>query len=177
MAETYPDLALLEDVVHPTIIQAAKTAAAAYANAGVPHALAGALAVGAWGYPRHSKDVDFFVGDEAFEMHGGGLITLAPGVPISIGKIAVDSLSATPEEPFMRDAITRAQVKDGIPILPIEALIYLKLKSPRRKDSVDVVELVKAGIDVALVRGWLGQNAPAMMRRFDGLVREAEEER
>ncbi len=35
--------------------------------AGVRHVLIGALAVGAWGYPRASKDVDFLVGDEAFD--------------------------------------------------------------------------------------------------------------
>ena len=67
MAVKVPDLALLDGVVAPEILAAMRSASAQLTQAGIPHALAGALAVGAWGYPRASKDVNFLVGDEAFK--------------------------------------------------------------------------------------------------------------
>ena len=65
MAAKVPDLSLLNGVVAPEILAAMRSASAQLARTGVRHALAGSLAVGAWGYPRASKGVDFLVGDEA----------------------------------------------------------------------------------------------------------------
>lgn len=79
MAAKVPDLRLLDGVVAPEILAAMRSASAQLARMGVRHALAGALAVGAWGYPRASKDVDFLVGDEAFERHEGGIVHDGPG--------------------------------------------------------------------------------------------------
>jgi hypothetical protein len=67
-----------------------------------------------------------------------------------------------------------APVSGGIPILPIEALIYMKLKSPRRKDAVDVVELVKAGADTVRVANYLTRVAPNLTAKFETLAAEAE---
>src|SRR5262249_788146 len=67
-----PSLSLLHGVVATEILEAMKSASAQLAKTGVRHALVGALAAGAWGYPRASKDIDFLVGDEAFERHAGG---------------------------------------------------------------------------------------------------------
>jgi hypothetical protein len=72
-----PDLKLLEGVVAPEVIEAMKVASAALQKAKVRHVLVGGLAVGAHGFPRATKDVDFLVGDEAFERHAGGLVTFA----------------------------------------------------------------------------------------------------
>ena len=52
-----PDLALLRGVVAPEILQAAEIASQKLAEAGIPHALAGGLAVGSHGYPRTTDDV------------------------------------------------------------------------------------------------------------------------
>ena len=76
MSETTPDLRLLENVVAPRVLAAMRTASGALTSLGVRHALAGGLAVGAYGYPRNTQDVDLLVGDEAFERHAGGLVTL-----------------------------------------------------------------------------------------------------
>jgi hypothetical protein len=57
-----PDFASLSEVVSPRILEAARVASRAMTERGVRHALIGGLAVGAWGYLRATKGVDFVVG-------------------------------------------------------------------------------------------------------------------
>lgn len=173
VASQYPDLALLEDVVSPKVLKAMRTSSRVLMDKHVRHVLVGGLAVGAWGYPRWSKDVDYLVGDEAFVVHQGGIITFAEGVPISSEGIPIDSLSAGAGEEFLAEAVDRPIFVGDIPVAPIEALVYMKLKSPRQKDRVDVIELVKAGIDVDLVSAWLSKHAPEMARKFAHAVDQA----
>jgi hypothetical protein len=172
MASKVPDLSLLNGVVAPEILTAMRSASAQLARAGVRHALVGALAVGAWGYPRASRDVDFLVGDEAFERHEGGIVTLAPGVPIGAGGIPVDHLGVLPHEGHLQQAISRPVADGDLPIAPLEALIYLKLKSPRRRDDADVVELLRIN-DPKPVRLYLEKNAPELLNKFDAATSEA----
>jgi hypothetical protein len=172
-----PDVSLLDDVVAPRILDAMRVAAEQLSRRGVRFALAGGLAVGAHGHPRATRDVDFLVGDEAFCHHAAGLVTVAPGVPIAVGRVAVDPISIDPDEEFLNQAIEAADVSHGIPILPIEALIYMKLKAPRRKDGADIVELAKRGdLPVEDVRAYLSTHAPGLLPKFDGLIEIAEEE-
>ena len=178
MASELPDLAPVFDVNRPEIQEATRGASEALTRAGVQHVLVGGLAVGAWGYPRWSKDVDFLVSDSAFITHQGGFVTFAPGVPISFAGIAIDSLSIAPDEGFLGETLEDPLVVDGIPLVSVEALVYLKLKSPRQKDRADVVELIKAGIDYRAVEAWLDINSPAMATRFsNAMLRAAREER
>ena len=176
MGSGFPDISLLTGVVAPEILNAMRTAAARLQSSGIRHALAGALAVGAYGYPRASKDVDFVVGDEAFTVHDGGVITVNPEIPIRVGHVAVDPISVGPDEPHLMEALQRAPVSEGIPILPIEALVYMKLKSPRRKDAADVVELVKAGVDTIKIANYLTSFAPDLAAKFKTLIADAETE-
>src|SRR5262245_2728711 len=89
MIVEYPDLTRLRGVVAPEVLTAVELASRQLRDAGIPHALAGGLAVGAYGYPRTTDDVDFLVGEEAFSHHAGGLVTLK--VPLySVGKVRVD---------------------------------------------------------------------------------------
>lgn len=169
----YPDLKLLEDVVAPAILDALRKSDEQLKKAGVRHALVGALAVGAYGYPRHSKDVDYLVGDEAYVHHGGGIVSIASGIPISVGNIAIDELSIRPDEPFLVEALEAAPESEGIRILPIEALIYLKLKSPRMKDAVDIIELFKAGADEHSIRTYMNAYAPTLAKKLDDLIKKA----
>src|SRR5712691_9491619 len=102
-----PDFSRLRGVVAAEIIAAAEVASRMLREAGIPHALAGGLAVGVHGYPRTTDDVDFLVGDEAFVKHIGGLVTLK--VPlISIGKVRVDfvSVDEAKEGTQLRPAMT-----------------------------------------------------------------------
>ena len=95
MAPRTPDVSLLDDTVAPRILDAMRVASARLTELGVRHVLVGGLAVGAWGHARATKDVDFLVGEEAFEHHPGALVTMKYGVPIQVGGVAVDLLSAS----------------------------------------------------------------------------------
>lgn len=164
---TKPDPSLLTDVVAARVIEAMEKASAALARAGVRYAVAGALAVGANGHPRATKDADFLVGDEAFEHHAGGLVTLRPGIPFQVNGVAIDLLTIAPDEQFLQEAL------DGS-FLEAPPLVYLKLKSPRLQDQADIVELVKASLDVTACRRYLQANAPDLLARFDELVARAQ---
>lgn len=176
MASEYPDLGPVFEVNRPEIEEATRGSSRALRAAGIRHALVGGLAVGAWGYPRWSKDVDYLVGEEAFVVHPGGFVTFAPGVPIAYERVPVDSISIAQDEGFINDALDRAIVVDGVPVAPAEALVYLKLKSPRRRDFVDVVEMAKAGIDAKFVLSWLSKHAPAQEEKFAKAIEQAQEE-
>lgn len=165
-----PDLRLLDGVVSERVLDAMRAAAQQLSRLGVRHWLVGGLAVGAHGHPRATKDVDFFVGDEAFERHGGGLVTMKPGVPIQANGVVVDHLSAN-EEAFLTEALPSPD--EVLAVAPIEVLLYLKLKSPRAKDRADVVELIKAGADVACTRAFVLEHAPDLVGLLDDATRAA----
>src|SRR5688572_31752203 len=98
---TKPDPTLLIDVVAAKVLEALKLASQALTVAKVRHIVVGGLAVGANGYPRATRDVDFLVGDEAFHHHANGLVTLRPEVPFQVKGVAVDLLSPEAGEDFL----------------------------------------------------------------------------
>jgi hypothetical protein len=167
-----PDPSLLDDVVNPRVIDAMKVASRALQGLGIRHVVVGGLAVGANGHPRATKSVDFLVGDEAFEHHPGGFVTMKPGVPIQVGGVAIDLLSVGEDEGHLAEALAAPPGS----IIEAAPLIYLKLKSPRQKDLADVVELIKAGIDIAGTREYLARNAPGYVDAFDAAATRAASE-
>lgn len=173
---TPPDLSLLDGVVSERVLRAMRTASEQLTKLKVRHVLVGGLAVGAHGYARATKDVDFLVGDEAFQHFAGGLVAVAPGVPIAVGDVPVDPISAAPDEAHLQGALSRPVITGGIPVAPIEALVYMKLKSSRSRDASDVVELVKAGAVPELVDSYLTANSPGLAEKLTGLRRKAAEE-
>ena len=175
MHKPTPDLRLLDDVVSPRVLAAMRRASSALTSLGVRHALAGGLAVGAHGYARNTRDVDLLVGDEAFERHPGGLVTLKPGVPIQIDGVGVDLLSTSGDDAFLERSLPQP-VEGEIPVISAGTLVYLKLKSPRLKDRADVVELVKAGLDVPSVRTSLERDAPSLVDKLDECLAQARTE-
>lgn len=158
--------------VSPSIREAALKTSAQLHHLGIRHALAGGLAVGAHGYVRATTDVDFLVGEEAFD-HQGLLVAFKAGVPIEVGGIRIDYLSPAALGPQMEEVLNHPPVSEGLAVVPIEALIYMKLVARRRRDLVDVIELVRAGADVAGVRGYLDQYASDLLPQFEELVSEA----
>jgi hypothetical protein len=124
-----PDPSLLQGVVAPEVLEAMEVASAALKRVGVRHVVVGALAVGANGFPRATKDVDFLVGDEAFE-RAGGLVSLRAGVPFQVNRVPVDFISVGASEGFLA-ATLEAEVGSMMEGPP---LVYLKLKSPRHKE-------------------------------------------
>lgn len=164
-----PDASLLQDVVTPKVLDALKRASEALVVAGVRHVVIGGLAVGANGYARNTKDVDFLVGAEAFEHHPGGLVTLRAGVPFQVNGVAIDFLSPDADEAFLEAALASPPGS----MIDAGPLIYLKLKASRLKDQADVVELVKASLDVDACRAYLQAHAQDLVARFDALVERA----
>lgn len=164
------------DVVAPRIRRATIVSAVALVVAGVPFALVGGIAVGAHGYPRATKDVDYLVGEEAFRHHGGGLVTMRSDIPVAVGDVPVDLLSAVGADGFLREAIDRAIIDSdySIPIIPIGALIYLKLRSPRARDRRDVEALLETGIDTDVVLAYLEEHAPDLAETFAEMVEQAD---
>ena len=167
-----PDPALLIDVVAPAVLDALRLASDALIRAKVRHVVVGGLAVGANGYPRATKDVDFLVGAEAFHHHASGLVTMRPEVPIQVNGVAVDLLSPETGEDFL-EATLAAEPGTMMEAAP---LVYMKLKSPRRKDHVDVIEMIKGGIDTRQCRAYLSVHAPAFADAFDECLAQAEAE-
>jgi hypothetical protein len=169
---TKPDPTLLVDVVAPKVLDAMKLASEALTVAKVRHVVVGGLAVGANGYPRATKDVDFLVGAEAFHHHANGLVTMRQEIPFQVNGVAVDLLTPDAGEDFL-EATLAAPPGSMMEAAP---LVYMKLKSPRRKDQVDVIEMIKGGIDTKQCREFLTAHAPAFVAAFDESVAQAEAE-
>jgi hypothetical protein len=100
-------------------------------------------------------------------------VTFKPGVPIEVDGIRIDYLSSASLGSQMEEVLDRAQISEGLAVVSIEGLIYMKLAARRRKDQVDVVELIKAGADVKRVRHYLEQYASDLVPFFEELVNEA----
>ena len=164
-----PDLSLVEDIVAPRVVGAMRTTSRLLTELGVRHAVVGGLAVGAHGYPRATKDVDFLVSDEAFLTKAGGIVLLAPGIPFQVDGVAIDYLVANADESHL------AAVLEGNFGAAIDAprLIYMKLKANRLRDQLDVVELIKAGIDRDACRTYLQTYAQDLVELFDRYARQA----
>jgi len=56
-----PDLSLLEEIVAPVVLDAMRAASSALSRLEIRHVVVGALAVGANGHPRATRDVNFLV--------------------------------------------------------------------------------------------------------------------
>ncbi len=158
--------------VVPKVRDAALKTSAQLTHLGIRHALAGGLAVGAHGYVRATTSVDFLVGEEAFD-HQGLLVAFKAGVPIEVDGIRIDYLSPASLGPQLEEVLNHPSMSEGLAVVSIEALIYMKLVAKRRKDMVDVIELVKAGADLTRVRNYLKQYAGDLIPVFEELVNEA----
>jgi len=73
----------------------------------------------------------------------------------------------------LEEVLDHPPMNEGLAIVPIEVLIYMKLVAKRRRDLVDVIELVKVGANVNRVGDYLRQYASDLVPRFEELVNEA----
>lgn len=160
-----PSLQDVFDVVHPRIRNATLQAAEALKQAGVRYALVGGLAVGVHGYPRATKDVDFLVGDETFHDSTARVVVPRVQLPYQIDNVAVDYIPVPIGAEFLDAVLDRPLMCDGVPVAPVEVIVFMKLSSPRAKDNADVVELIKAGADLGAVREYLDAHATEELRR------------
>ena len=170
------DLAPVAEVVSDRVWRAMIDSSRLLGEMGIRHALVGGLAVGAHGFARATKDVDFLVDDSAWIEKESGLVVMRAGLPVQAHGVPVDTLSVRTDEKHLFAAIETPEISHGVPVAPVAAVVYMKLVSPRAKDRLDVLELVRSGIDVESVRVYLDSHAPRLRAKFDEAVATARAE-
>lgn len=130
------------------------------AEAGIRHALVGALGANAYrNRPRTTEDIDFLVGDEAFQAHPGGYVTMR--VPIvEYDGIAVDQVPLTASLRVIEEGLNRPLVSDGVPIAPLDTLVIMKLLAGRTQDLADVEGIIASAADRELLTAAVQQTIP-----------------
>jgi hypothetical protein len=172
-----PDIHRLDGVVAQPIIDAMHAASEHLKSIGVRHMLVGGLAVGAHGCPRATKDVDFVIGPEGFTKSPSGLVFYVDDMPLRIGKIGIDALVPQDGDEYLFELLDHAPISDGVPVAPIEALVVMKLRSPRKKDEADLVEIGKnALLDEKRVMEYLHEHAPDLLGKFNRILNQVDDE-
>ncbi len=135
-------------VVSSQILDAYHSASARLTELGVPHLVIGGLAVGAWGHPRATKDIDFLVRErDVFD--GKLFLSFKPNIPIQHNGVAIDYLVVESLK-----TKSRFSVKNG-EVVPLEVLFAMKLRAHRAQDEADVVALLQKGADATAIGHWL----------------------
>jgi hypothetical protein len=147
-----------------------------FTAAGIRHALAGALGANAYrSRPRTTEDIHFLVGDEAFETHAEGFVTMRVPV-IEFDGIAVDQVPLTADLRVVEDGLARAAVSDGVPIAPVDVIVIMKLLAGRTQDLADVEAILGSGADRDFLRVAVERAAPSRLeileRLFDNVDRQ-----
>lgn len=138
-------------------------------EAGVRHALIGALGANAYrNRPRTTEDIDFLVGDEAFQRHAGGVVTMRVPV-VEVDGIDVDQVPLTDALRGMEEGLERALVSDGVPIAPVDTIVVLKLLAGRTQDLADIEAIVGSGADREVLRAAVEKAAPASSATLERL--------
>ncbi len=160
----------------PTFEHAVREASRLLREAGVRHALVGALGANAYrSRPRTTADIDFLVGDEAFQQHPDGLVMMR--VPIvTLDGIDVDQIPLTDALRVVEDGLNRAPVSDGVPIAPIDTIVIMKLLAGRTQDLADIEAIVGSGADREELRAAVQKAVPTFadtLERLFGNVDQA----
>ena len=175
---------LKSSVIHEDLVKAANELSQRLTSAGVPHLIAGGLAVNVHGYERTTRDIDLVVEKKSLPEirrligHVG-----AQGLPNRKGghsvyrSIVVDLLYPNRGERALEDALRRPLLVGPVPVADVGPLVYLKLLSSRIKDRADLVELFKRvdfGYDAA--RRFVQDHAPELLRKLAAVRAEAMKE-
>lgn len=169
------DLKPVAEVVSEKVWRAMTDASAWLREMDIHHALVGDMAVGAHGWPRATAKVDFMVDDSAW-LHMGSMVSLRVGLPVRAHGIPIGVALIRDDERHLLRAIEAAEESEGVPVAPLEALVYLKLASPRSQDKQDIFNLVRAGTDLDRVRRYLAAHAPTLAQKFEAIVQAASKE-
>jgi hypothetical protein len=163
-------MALNVGVVSDRVLRAYEKASERLKALGIQHLVVGGLAVGAWGHPRATKDVDFLVREkDAFS--GSAVLTFKPGVPIEVDGVAIDYLTA-------ESLAFRGRERVRGPVVSLPLLFAMKLRAKRLQDDADLVALIKRGADIAEIARWLAaRGMAAECRRLERLFKTAQAER
>lgn len=138
-------------------------------EAGIRHALVGALGANAYrSRPRTTEDIDFLVGDEAFERHAGGFVTMRVPV-VEFEGIDVDQVPLTDALRVVEDGLNHAPVSDGVPIATVDTIVIMKLLAGRTQDLADVEAIVASGADREPLRAAVRKAAPGCLEVLERL--------
>lgn len=161
----------LAQVVAPRVLTDAFDTSERLRALGIPHALVGGLAVGHYGHPRATKDVDFIVGEAALASIEP-LLVFRDELSDVVRWGVIDLLAALPEDPALVSALQLPE-QGEVPLVPIEVLVLMKLRAGRPQDEADIARLVAAGMDVRTVLEWLQQHEPKWIPTFSALAQRA----
>jgi len=161
----------------PAFERAVREVSKLFREAGIRHALVGALAANAYrDRPRTTADIDFLVGDEAFEQHPGGFVTMRVPV-VEFDGIEVDQVPLTDALRVVEEALNRAPVSDGVPIAPIDTIVIMKLLAGRHQDLADVEAIVSSGADREFLRAAVQKAAPQCAEMLEQLFANVDRSR
>lgn len=168
-------------------IDAARRLAAAFDADGLSYGIGGALALGVWGAPRATKDVDVSVFVESDQLgrvldsleRVGALVNREDAVrgveriglfQARLGKIVIDVfISDHPQAAEMAARVCWIADPDGakLAFISAEDLCLYKLMFGRAKDVVDLERLFAVRVlDLSYIRRWLTQMVPGQDRRL-----------
>jgi hypothetical protein len=138
-------------------------------EAGIRHALVGALGANAYrSRPRTTEDIDFLVGDEAFERHAGGFVTMRVPV-VEFEGVDIDQVPLTEALRVVEDGLDDAPVSEGVPIASVETIVVMKLLAGRTQDLADVEAIIDSGADRDLLRAAVRKAAPRRTHTLESL--------
>lgn len=153
----------------PSYERAVREVSKMLAAAGIRHALVGALGANAYrSRPRTTEDIDSLVGDEAFEKHPGGFVTMRVPV-VEFEGIDVDQVPLTEALRVVEDGLDRASVSEGVPIAPVDTIVVMKLLAGRTQDLADVEAIVDSGADRELLRSAVRKALPRSAETLERL--------
>jgi hypothetical protein len=148
-----------------------------FREAGIRHALVGALGANAYrDRPRTTEDIDFLVGDEAFERQAGGFVTMRVPV-VEFDGIDVDQVPLTEGLRSLEYGLDRPHVSEGVPIAPLDVIVIMKLLASRTQDLADVEAILASGADRELLRAAVQKTAPGHAAVLERLIGNAERRR
>ncbi len=161
----------------PAYARAVREVSKMFSEAGIRHALIGALGANAYrDRPRTTADIDFLVGEEAFEKHPGGFVTMR--VPIvEFDGIDIDQVPLTESLRVIEEGLERAHQSEGVPIAPIDTIVIMKLLAGRSQDMADVEAIVESGADREFLRDAVRKAAPELEPRLDRLFHNVDDRR
>ncbi len=162
------------DHLRPDVAAAVMTASEELTRLKIRHALIGGVAVGQYGYERATKDVDFLLGDEAYDK-GLILVFKKPTMPLKVQGVAIDYLAIPDDAVFLERELHPPKVGQT-DVVGVPALVYMKLLAGRARDKSDVIELVKAGINTDAIYSYLRLHAPGFAAPFTILAKQARTE-
>ena len=122
-------IGVLRNVVSLTLLRRAGEVSQRLQHLGIPHVLIGGLAVGVHGHPRATEDVDFLVGEEAFDSVEP-LLVYREELEELVRHGQTDIMSVPDAYPGLREEL---RLEDDVPVISLRGLVLMKLDANRRR--------------------------------------------